>query len=57
VIGRGAGRFGWNDARRRELIGYDGRDFDFWVANASEMKQLADRIRAVSQLRLDQLSK
>jgi hypothetical protein len=34
-----------------------GRDFDFWLPNASEMKILPDRIRAVSQQRLDQLSK
>jgi hypothetical protein len=34
-----------------------GRDFDFWGPNASEMKKLADRIRAVSQQRLDQLSR
>ena len=34
-----------------------GRDFDFWFPNPSEMKKLPDRIRAVSQQRLDQLSK
>lgn len=34
-----------------------GRDFDFWLPNASEMKKLPDRIRAVSQQRLDQLSR
>jgi len=34
-----------------------GRDFDFWLPNASEMKTLTDRIRAVSQQRLDQLSR
>jgi len=34
-----------------------GRDFDFWLPNASEMKILPDRIRAVSQQRLDQLSR
>ena len=34
-----------------------GRDFDFWFPTASEMKILPDRIRAVSQQRLDQLSK
>jgi len=34
-----------------------GRDFDFWLPNASEMKELSDRIRAVSQQRLDQLSR
>lgn len=34
-----------------------GRDFDFWFPNASEMKILPDRIRAVSQQRLDQLSR
>jgi hypothetical protein len=34
-----------------------GKDFDFWLPNASEMKILPDRIRAVSQQRLDQLSK
>jgi hypothetical protein len=33
-----------------------GRDFDFWLPNASEMKVLSDRVRAVSQQRLDQLS-
>jgi hypothetical protein len=34
-----------------------GKDFDFWFPNASEMKELSDRIRAVSQQRLDQLSR
>ena len=34
-----------------------GRDFDFWFPNASEMKILPDRIRAVSQQRLDQLTR
>ena len=34
-----------------------GRDFDFWFPNVSEMKILPDRIRAVSQQRLDQLSR
>ena len=34
-----------------------GRDFDFWLPNASEMKTLSDRVRAVSQQRLDQLSR
>jgi hypothetical protein len=34
-----------------------GRDFDFWFPSASEMKKLPDRIRAVSQQRLDQLSR
>lgn len=34
-----------------------GRDFDFWLPDASEMKVLPDRIRAVSQQRLDQLSR
>ena len=34
-----------------------GRDFDFWLPNASEMKILPDRIRAVSQQRLDQISR
>ena len=34
-----------------------GRDFDFWLPDASEMKQLTDRIRAVSQQRIDQLSR
>ena len=35
-----------------------GRDFDFWLPkNASEVKILPDRIRAVSQQRLDQLSR
>jgi hypothetical protein len=32
-------------------------DFDFWLPKASEMKELSDRIRAVSQQRLDQLSR
>lgn len=32
-------------------------DFDFWLPNAPEMKILSDRIRAVSQQRLDQLSR
>jgi hypothetical protein len=34
-----------------------GRDFDFWFPDSSEMKKLPDRIRAVSQQRLDELSK
>jgi len=34
-----------------------GRDFDFWFPDASEMKKLPDQIRAVSQQRLDQLSR
>ena len=34
-----------------------GRDFDFWLPNAPEMKILSDRVRAVSQQRLDQLSR
>ncbi len=34
-----------------------GRDFDFWFPTASEMKKLPDQIRAVSQQRLDQLSR
>jgi hypothetical protein len=34
-----------------------GRDFDFWFPNTSEMKILPDQIRAVSQQRLDQLSR
>ena len=34
-----------------------GRDFDFWLPGASEMRKLSDRIRAVSQQRLDQLSR
>jgi hypothetical protein len=35
-----------------------GRDFDFWLPkNASAVKILPDRIRAVSQQRLDQLSR
>jgi hypothetical protein len=34
-----------------------GRDFDFWLPDASEMKELSDQIRAVSQQRLDQLSR
>jgi len=34
-----------------------GKDFDFWFPNTSEMKILPDRIRAVSQQRLDQLSR
>ena len=32
-------------------------DFDFWFPDASQMKILPDRIRAVSQQRLDQLSR
>jgi hypothetical protein len=32
-----------------------GSDSDFWLPKASEMKELSDRIRAVSQQRLDQL--
>jgi hypothetical protein len=32
-------------------------DFDFWLPNAPEMKELSDRIRVVSQQRLDQLSR
>jgi hypothetical protein len=34
-----------------------GKDFDFWFPHMSEMKQLPDRIRVVSQQRLDQLSR
>ena len=34
-----------------------GRDFDFWLPKASEAKILSERIRAVSQQRLDQLSR
>ena len=34
-----------------------GSDFDFWFPDASQMKQLPDRIRTVSQQRLDQLSR
>ena len=35
-----------------------GKDFDFWLPkNASEVKILPDRIRVVSQQRLDQLSR
>ena len=34
-----------------------GTDFDFWLPDPPEMKILSDRIRAVSQQRLDQLSK
>lgn len=34
-----------------------GRDFDFWLPDAPEMRILSDRIRAVSQQRLDQLSR
>jgi hypothetical protein len=34
-----------------------GRDFDFWLPHASEMKELSDRVRTVSQQRLDQLSR
>jgi hypothetical protein len=34
-----------------------GKDFDFWLPNESEMQVLPDRIRAVSQQRLDQLSR
>lgn len=33
------------------------RDFDFWLPKASEMKELSDRIRTVSQQRLDQISR
>ena len=32
-----------------------GRDFDFWFPTTSQMKTLSDRVRAVSQQRLDQL--
>jgi hypothetical protein len=34
-----------------------GKDFDFWFPDRSDMKKLPDRIRAVSQQRLDQLSR
>ena len=34
-----------------------GKDFDFWLPDVSEMQKLTDRIRAVSQQRLDQLSR
>ena len=34
-----------------------GKDFDFWLPKDSDMKKLPDRIRMVSQLRLDQLSR
>jgi hypothetical protein len=34
-----------------------GKDFDFWLPQASDMKQLSDRVRVVSQQRLDQLSR
>ena len=44
-------------ARQARWQAQFGRDFDFWFPNASEMKLLPDRIRAVSQQRLDQLSR
>lgn len=44
-------------ARQARWQAQFGRDFDFWFPNASEMKILPDRIRAVSQQRLDQLSR
>ena len=34
-----------------------GNEFDFWLPTAPEMRELSDRVRAVSQQRLDQLSK
>ena len=34
-----------------------GKDFDFWFPDASQMKTLPDRIRVVSQQRLDELSR
>jgi hypothetical protein len=34
-----------------------GGDADFWLPNESEMKELSGRLRAVSQQRIDQLSK
>ena len=34
-----------------------GKDIDFWLPQPSEMKELSDRIRVVSQQRLDQLSR
>jgi hypothetical protein len=34
-----------------------GEDFDFWLPTEPEMKVLSDRIRSVSQQRLDQLSR
>jgi hypothetical protein len=34
-----------------------GSDFDFWLPNTSEMKELSDRVRAVSQQRLEQLAR
>jgi hypothetical protein len=44
-------------ARQARWQAQFGSDFDFWFPNASEMKILPDRIRAVSQQRLDQLSR
>jgi hypothetical protein len=44
-------------ARQARWQAQFGRDFDFWFPDASEMKILPDRIRAVSQQRLDQLSR
>jgi hypothetical protein len=43
-------------ARQARWQAQFGKDFDFWILDASEMKELSDRIRAVSQRRLDQLS-
>lgn len=34
-----------------------GRGYDFWLPNEADMKKLPDRIRTVSQERLDQLSR
>ena len=55
---------GFDEALTPRLVGRQARwqtqfggDFDFWLPSASEMKELSDRIRAVSQQRLDQLSK
>ena len=47
----------WMMARQARWKAQYGRDFDFWFPTASEMKILPDRIRAVSQQRLDQLSR
>ena len=44
-------------ARQARWQAQFGVDFDFWFPNAPEMKILSDRIRAVSQQRLDQLSR
>jgi len=44
-------------ARQARWQSQFGNDFDFWFPNASDMRILPDRIRAVSQQRLDQLSR